>query len=985
MADSGGDGGGMFSNVTSAMNELLRAPWTGAPSIGVWGVETRVVDFQGVLNGNVVTNLQTLDVCPNDQALKSLFVSSYYLRNVTAFTPLSVDYYFDYLLPRVLPWAASFLAVALVFLLSFLLWRLIICSVRCCCPASGACSSCTPSDVPSKVLTGCWFRTLQCIITFLLLAVIAVSVWGCFTAGPQLVSQTWKVLDVVVVYFHNLQEVGKALLQLGRNLAAESNALLDYLRANFGPAFFERISACVAGQGQQITGVAQGVGDYLAQLAQALAQATAAATVAVASLARITGGFLGSLLDATGAGAEIAQLQAQTLAQTRTSLAAYLNVPSPFTPADLAPVVTANAALDIPAKIDEVDAISVNLLTLSVALESGALASAIGESQALLTAVQAVNTQAARFTPVVQPLQELVTGLATCADEGLEEIRAINRTVIRLPSDISASIQNLDLSQLSSSALTEASETSRQLQAALGGFIDTAFQAAISRLQRLQTSMQTISAAEVNALYDYLNGADGNVGLKGLLEAAEQPVRVNTQAAQAFTASSAPTDATQFSDTQSEAEAALRALEAGLGLGGLQPALNRLSTLRQTLQTADLPGLDAQLQSLQGELQSRLPTLQRVGEEVNATLAQVRSVAAANLEEGLRDAVDFLEQLNATIYLLDNTVKEVQDMYLSPDALASLEDALLEVNATVEAELDRVAQYRTVTVAVDDARVYLTYVLFALAILASIMIIIGVWTVVPFLCSFFMLVLLVCLLFFFILFIPYGAVTTVGSDSCKLVEAKVSEVIRGMDSLSEDERAVMVSLWEYWTLGTTLDSVTEAVSVLVDFDVDGALVLVRQVRGEVEEQLARFGLQSVAQAMVNRISSLVGQALAALEGGIEMVEREFLSPLYAAAKGTVCCTVIGTAGYQWLAMLLAGCFIVAAAFFTFLFIGKIDKLPDKSVRCACCGCYRHRRSDKVDFSQFMTGAQRQEMGNMYGPEEPDIGFPHNDMDMDRRI
>jgi hypothetical protein len=28
----------------------------------------------------------------------------------------------------------------------------------------------------------------------------------------------------------------------------------------------------------------------------------------------------------------------------------------------------------------------------------------------------------------------------------------------------------------------------------------------------------------------------------------------------------------------------------------------------------------------------RLPTLQRVGEEVNATLAQVRSVAAANLE-----------------------------------------------------------------------------------------------------------------------------------------------------------------------------------------------------------------------------------------------------------------------------------------------------------------------------------------------------------------
>jgi hypothetical protein len=78
-----------------------------------------------------------------------------------------------------------------------------------------------------------------------------------------------------------------------------------------------------------------------------------------------------------------------------------------------------------------VDAISVNLLTLSVALESGALASAIGESQALLTAVQAVNMQAARFTPVVQPLQELVTGLATCADEGLEEIRAINRTVIR--------------------------------------------------------------------------------------------------------------------------------------------------------------------------------------------------------------------------------------------------------------------------------------------------------------------------------------------------------------------------------------------------------------------------------------------------------------------------------------------------------------------------------------------------------------------------
>jgi len=978
--------GSALSNVTAALKELATAPTMGLPRIATWGVDSNVVDFDGTLRGGVAARLETLDVCPTDGAIEGTFVSSEFLRNVSAYNPVELNYYKDYVLPRVLPWAAAFFGVAFVFLLSFILWRAIISSVRCCCPTSGACNSCKPSAAPFEVLKGCWHRSLQCIITLLLLCVMACCVWGCFTAGPQVVSQTWETVDAVVAYVQRVRALGGSLVDLGKALITDTNALLDFLRANFGPSFFDTLSQCLIGQGQQLTELARTAAGYLAEVAVALAEVVAAAGAATAGLGRITGGFLTTLTSATGAGASITQLRGDMVQQARASLAAYAAVPSNFSAPDLQPVIAANTNLDLGGKIQELDSIVLQLQGLQSALANGTLSTSIGESQRLLSALQSLSQQVSGFTPMVEPLQELLQGLARCADDSLENIQEINATIIRLPPEASAALTNLDLSALSSSALSDASATAAQLRTTLDALVGPPYTDALSTLQGAQTSLQGISAAEIAALTTYIEGGDGNGGMKGALQEAQQPVDASSAAAQAFTAAPTPELANQYNGTVAAAVGALTALESQLesSLQLPQEVLDKLDAASAALQALGLPTLEASIQSLQQQIQNSLPDLRDAAGTVNATLREAREVAAANFETGMRDAVSFLESLNSTIYSLDATVRGVQETYLSPEALAGVENTLQDLEDAVEEQYAEVQQYRELTITLDDTRVYVSYALFALAIFSSLMIIIGVWVVVPFMYSFFTFVLLVCLLFFFILFIPYGAVTTVGTDSCVLVEEKVSLAIRNMDSLTPDQRMVMVNLWEYWTLGRTLSNVTQAISEVVGFDVDQMLRTVESVTSEVQKQLVAAGLRPPAQRLVDRISTTVADTLDIIKTGIATVEARVLSPIYVAVKGTFCCTVIGTAGYQWLAMLLAGSFIVGAAVFIFLFMGRIDKLPNKSVPCACCGCYRHRSSDKVDFSQFiMTGAQRQEFDNMYGPAEDDPAYPRNHMDMTR--
>lgn len=68
---------------------------------------------------------------------------------------------------------------------------------------------------------------------------------------------------------------------------------------------------------------------------------------------------------------------------------------------------------------------------LQVALTNGTLSTSIGESQRLLSALQSLSQQVSGFTPMVEPLQELLQGLARCADDSLENIQEINATIIR--------------------------------------------------------------------------------------------------------------------------------------------------------------------------------------------------------------------------------------------------------------------------------------------------------------------------------------------------------------------------------------------------------------------------------------------------------------------------------------------------------------------------------------------------------------------------
>lgn len=78
-----------------------------------------------------------------------------------------------------------------------------------------------------------------------------------------------------------------------------------------------------------------------------------------------------------------------------------------------------------------------------------------------------------------------------------------------MPPEASAALTNLDLSALSSSALSDASATAAQLRTTLDALVGPPYTDALSTLQGAQTSLQGISAVEIAALTTYIEGGDG--------------------------------------------------------------------------------------------------------------------------------------------------------------------------------------------------------------------------------------------------------------------------------------------------------------------------------------------------------------------------------------------------------------------------------------------------------------------------------------------
>lgn len=65
--------------------------------------------------------------------------------------------------------------------------------------------------------------------------------------------------------------------------------------------------------------------------------------------------------------------------------------------------------------------------------------------------------------------------------------------------------------------------------------------------------------------------------------------------------------------------------------------------------------------------------------------------------------------------------------------------------------------------------------------------------------------------------------------------------------------------------------------------------------------------------------------------GSLQLENRYINSIYVGIKAGVCCSVVGTAGFQWMAMLVTGCLIVGSAVFIYAYVARLDKLPPK--RC----------------------------------------------------
>eukprot|EP00887_Chlorella_sp_A99_P003689 scaffold7.g3689.t1 len=182
----------------------------------------------------------------------------------------------------------------------------------------------------------------------------------------------------------------------------------------------------------------------------------------------------------------------------------------------------------------------------------------------------------------------------------------------------------------------------------------------------------------------------------------------------------------------------------------------------------------------------------------------------------------------------------------------------------------------------------------------------------------------------------------VGNDTCVNTEGLVLKYLADMADAAA--AAKMDALARYYLLdqGGTLEDV---LLVTFDFNVSAINATIEAKRGEVVQQVAgAYTLQPLLASQVDAgvaASHRLQNAIAALLG---QVSYAGVHPVYASVKGFACCGLLDTAGYLWLALLIAGSAGLALCLAACSAHASLDRMPDRG----CCTRFRRKDFDDVE-------------------------------------
>ncbi|KAL4425271.1 hypothetical protein ABPG75_009287 [Micractinium tetrahymenae] len=903
----------------------------------------------GTANGTQQAPPPTAATCPDSSAL---WRSTPLAQSAASseFTPEELDYWKGTVLGAAWP-ALIGLGIAAAALLIFLLWRCLrCCCCGCCCCGGGR----GKRGGQPRYITARWLTCLKVLAALLLAGVAGGCALGMAHMDRPLVHDGVQVVDDVQDFLAGIISTGRAAVAAADGVGVMLGTLQGVLNTDVNATDLGLNLQCIVPWLDSLPNPAQ----LGADIQSARASVDSVLTPALSALSSALGSLAGALAPAPSPGAYTAALQtiagAQALltdspigllpqAQAFAAAAQALE-PSTEDPAALAAARSAlSALLAAPQPLsDKLAALGDLAGALQTLQAAGTTDSYIPDAVAALTGIRGVALNVSAISAALRALQGNYTAAAPCVAALLGRAQHVNASVLVLPPEIDRPAALLADAQASLSGLMNATSPPASLADGLDAALPLAqVEAALAMMQLAVGIRSSIQGLGLPAIIAALQAAQGNL-------TAAQPQLTSAQSAMDSYAATYGLAGGMPAGGWSALAAGVQAAGAAVGAAAGQlpansTAFSQASALRPQLPTvyaivAAQQSKVAGMQGLLGSVPDVTPYLASLGglEATYAALPQPPRQLALDAQAAIDDIVGSMQQTltdgQATIRGETDTVRNSLD-----DAEAQSVGRLQSLKGDV---LPTVHQ-------LDTIRQGVLYGLFSGTCLVCLLLALSKmfnWPLGIKLLT--VLTLLLCLVLF-VGVLGLSFALKAGSDGCANLESQVVTRLPGLISDPADS-AKALALARYYLLGEGGD--VEAVLLAAfGFDAPDVLRQINTTREDLLQDVVRpFTLGPLLAVPVDHAVNLSY----AIEDGVNalLVKASYaaVNPVYGTVKSFACCRTLDLAGWQWLALILAGSCAAAMCLLAFSFVASLDKLGRVK---GCCACYGKKHfADEAPFA-----------------------------------
>ncbi|KAL4435639.1 hypothetical protein ABPG77_002602 [Micractinium sp. CCAP 211/92] len=832
------------------------------------------------------------------------------------FTPEELQYWKGTVLGAAWP-ALIGPGIAAGALLLFLLWR----CLRCCCGGRRCCwagGRSKPGGQP-RYITARRLACLKVLAALLLAGVICGCALGMAHMDRQLVNAGSGLVDQVQGFLEDIIGTGRAAVAAADGVGVVLGTLRGVLSTDVNATDLGLNLQCISPWLDSLPDPGQLSDDIQA----ARASVDSVLNPALSTLGSALGGLAAALAPAPSQGVYASALQ--TIAGGQALLAASPSGLLPQAQAFSAAAQALDPSTDDPAALSAARATLFALLAtqqplsdklaalgdLAGALQTlqaaGTTDSYIPDAVAALTAVRGVALSVDAIAATLRALQGNYSAAAPCIRALLGRAQHVNTSVLLLPPEIDRPAALLADAQASMSALMSSTPSPADLASALDAALPlTQVEGALAMMQLAVGIRATIQGMGLPAAIAALQAARGN------LTAALPQLAAAQNAMDSYAAT--------YGSSGGMSAGGWAALAAGVS--ALQAQLPAVHAVLASQHSA-VAGMQGRLGGMIPDVSPYLASLAGMQATYDA-LPQPPHKLAADAQAAIQDIVGSMQQAltdgDATIRNETGAVRHSLDV-AEAQSVGRLQSLKAQAMPTLR-KLDTLRQGVLYGL-------YCGACLFALVLALSKML---NWPLGVKLLTVF--TLLLCLVLFAgVLALSLGL--KAGSDGCANLESQVIARPPGLVG-SPADAAKALALARYYLLGE--GGGPEAV-LLAAFGFDAAEVL-RQINSTrsalVEEVVAPFTLGPLLAGPVDRalnLSYAIEDGVAAL---LAKSSYAAVHPVYETIKSFACCRTLDLAGWQWLALVLAGSFATALCLLAFSFVASLDKLGRVE---GCCACY----------------------------------------------